>query len=449
MPTAAKTFLSLAALACLTFSVLLPPFQAPDEGYHFLRAYQLSEGKFREGPENGQPGTRVPRSLVEFLSAFARLPLRPQAKTSAGEILAFRNLAWQAEDRVFFPFAQELPHPSLPYWPQALGIFLGRTLGLGPFYCFYLGRLANAGVWISLLLLALRATPIQRWLWALLALTPMTLQQAASLSPDAFTNGLAFLLVAWILNLSLNPEPGPLGARRLAAPILGSLAFTLSKVAYAPHALLFLLLPPRKFSSRPRYLFSVGGAILLNGLLGLAFLHHSGMGTWPEVQAQREILLNQPGEFLKIFALTFWHRAPLYLWQWIGWLGHLDTPLPLGLALGYGTLLLFVAWRDRNAGPPLLWKAKALLGGISLLEITIIWTGLFLTWNQPGAAWIHGGQGRYLIPIAPLLGLLGYRPAGEAGETAPSLLRAAVLVASLAGLGASYLLLVRRYYGLS
>lgn len=437
-------FLCLALAFGLGFLVLLPPFQAPDEPFHLLRAYQISMGQWGETLEDGRRGAVVPGSAIDFFSAFQHVPLKPAVKVAKEEILRFRERPREPKATRFIGYATALAHPAWPYLPQALGMGLGRALELPAFYLLYLGRLFNLLAWAALVYAAIRRAPILPWLLFLLALTPISLQQAASLSPDAVTNGLAFLLFAGLLRLWLGPEEVPAPAAVAGTMALG-LLLTLSKFAYGLHALLFLLIPWQRFGSRRRRI--LGMALFLG--LNLAWMLHTLRSGGDPARAGGEgsllALLQDPVHFFEVGLDTFRVYGLYYLEQFVGRLGHLDTNLPRALIVYYWLLLLGAVLLGREPGRGLKPAEKAWIAGVLLAEVAAIWLGLLLTYNPEGAELIRGGQGRYLIPLAPFFFLLLYRPAAGAG---PRRWIAPVCVYSAAmALTVALFSLTRRFYG--
>lgn len=437
-------FLCLALAFGLGFLVLLPPFQAPDEPFHLLRAYQISTGQWGETLEDGRRGAVVPGSAIDFFSAFQHVPLKPAAKVSREEILSFRERPLDPKATRFIGYATALAHPAWPYLPQALGVGIARALDLPVFYLLYLGRLCNLLAWAALVFVAIRRLPIYPWLLFLLALTPISLQQAASLSPDALTNGLAFLLFAGLLRLRLAPDEGPKLAAVVGTMALG-LLLTLSKFAYGLHALLFILVPLERFGSRRRRI--LGLAIFLG--LNLAWMLHALRSGGDPARSGGEgrllALLQDPVHFFEVGLDTLRVYGLYYLEQFVGRLGHLDTALPRALIVYYWLLLLGVALLEREPGRGLKPAEKAWIAGVLLAEVAAIWMGLLFTYNPEGAELIRGGQGRYLIPMAPFFFLLLYRPA--AGETSRRWVAPVCVYSSMMALSVALFSLVRRFYG--
>lgn len=65
-----KFFLLTALIFGILYVFILPPFQSVDEGMHFYRTYQISEGKFLAENVNGITGDELPVSLSNFYNMY-------------------------------------------------------------------------------------------------------------------------------------------------------------------------------------------------------------------------------------------------------------------------------------------------------------------------------------------------------------------------------------------
>ena len=126
------------------------------------------------------------------------------------------------------------------YLGQTAGIALARLLGLGFFAMLILGRLGNLAVYLILAAFAVwLAHPRHKWLFAAVALLPMSLQLAGSLSADATVLGLVFCYTA--LCFALRHRAAALWQILL---LLALAACTgPAKAIYLPVVLLCLLIP--------------------------------------------------------------------------------------------------------------------------------------------------------------------------------------------------------------
>jgi len=93
-----RAFLIVGFIFGVAILILTPPFQVPDEPQHFFRAFQLSEGRFRDlvvlapdekdGMRSGRYGTMLPKSLSALVdsSDVANIRFRPQSKVKISKL---------------------------------------------------------------------------------------------------------------------------------------------------------------------------------------------------------------------------------------------------------------------------------------------------------------------------------------------------------------------------
>lgn len=439
------TFFLLALTFGSCFLAVTPPFQVPDEGFHLFRAWRISEGKFGEEIQNEQVRMEVPTSLVHFLQSFIPIIFHPNKKITTAQILQFRNIPLDPQITEPFLFASTSPHPPFPYLPQVLAVLFGKAFQLSPFSLFYLGRCFNFLTWVFLVFFAIRIIPIYPWLLTLLALSPMSLHQAASLSPDAVINGLAFLVIAQFLSWLLREEKAVKGGK-LYITVLESLWLALSKLVYLGHSLFFILLPSRIFRSRSRRLLTL---LLIVGVNGLAFyllFLNTGFTARAMTKIQSEWLWQHPFTYIEILAKTLGKLGFRLAAQFVGSFGHLDTPLPNLLAALYWGSLIGVALWERGPGRKLRIFEKGFFLLVALLEILGVVTAIFLTYSHPGYWIIDGIQGRYFIPVAPLLFLSLFRPNKKNHPPPQSKIALFSLCVILMTLTVSLVVLKRRFY---
>src|SRR5262249_581450 len=142
------------------------------------------------------------------------------------------------KQRDFIPFANTSVHSPLPYIAQGFGINVVRIFTSSALAISYGGRFGNLLATLGLFFLPTRTTPIFKWTFVLLALTPMSLFLMASMSADAFTNGISFLFIASVFRLAFGlPEPPT--RRALVNLFLAAVGVGLAKQMYYPLVLLF------------------------------------------------------------------------------------------------------------------------------------------------------------------------------------------------------------------
>ena len=113
-------------------------------------------------------------------------------------------------------------------------------------------------------------------------------------------------------------------------------------------------------------------------------------------------ILENPWGYLAILWATLKKMTILWMAMYVGILGWIDTPLPLVVYYSFYPLLGLVIWGDSHPAVSLSMAARLTSASVFLISLTGILTVLYLTWNRLQSPIIHGLQGRYLIPIAPL-----------------------------------------------
>ena len=255
---------------------ITPPFQVPDEQMHFYRAFQVSDGGFVAEKRDGRSGGWIPESLVAVTAPFMGLRFHPETKTTVGAILAAFSVPLDRSMRQFVGFENTTVQTPISYLPQSLGISLGKALGLGPLALLYLGRGANLIASLLVTLLAIRAAPVFKWVFVLIALMPMAVFEMASVSADAFTNAVSLLFTALILRLALTESA--VDARALAALLATLPAPVLFRSWPTPcSSCSFSRFPSSRLGGPRRYLAVFAALVLLNAAaLGRLGVRHAG-----------------------------------------------------------------------------------------------------------------------------------------------------------------------------
>ena len=392
-------FVALAACIGLVMVFYNPLFKTPDEPNQLDRAYQISTLRFLPTLTSAGMGGYIPKSIVNLERTFGT----PHADADVTLI---------PHDVVAAEFPNTALYSPIVYVPQALGLDLARLFGLSPLAMAYAGRLANLFFWILAVYASIRITKAGKWLFCALAITPMAMQQAGSLSADVVTNSLSFLMIAMAIRL-FDRDYQPSNTFLLSAAAI-SIALGLSKEPFFILSALLLIVPIRRNLSRKKQLL-VSGAIVIAGIvatLGWAMVtkHYfvpPRQDVYISLNDQLTFVSTHPLAYGRILLRTFYLYGDIFVQGFIGNLDQLDVPLNLwAVVLGY-LMLIWAAVTNGNEWPvlPTFWQKAGVLI-ISLVMIVGISTLLYVSWNSPGHGIIDGIQGRYFIALSPLLALL-------------------------------------------
>ena len=220
----------------VTFTYVTPALVAPDEYTHLAAAYELAS-TWSDQTAADEDGNLL---LRECDAAHFG------TKTGDIGVLAYKNEAIAETSEPGSPDVLtthsevKAGQGSGSYLAQALGIRLARAQGKNFYTMLLYGRLANLILYLLLAALAVWLAPTSlRGLFACVALLPMPLQLAASLSPDAAVLGLVFSFTA--LCLRLRGEKA-VWWQKILLIVLGGLTAP-GKAIYLPVILLCLLIP--------------------------------------------------------------------------------------------------------------------------------------------------------------------------------------------------------------
>ena len=238
-----KIYVVLALIFGLSLVFITPPLQTPDEQDHLNRAYQLAELNIF------QYDSTVPASLIKLFDTFGRLNFNPLQKTNINEILAQRQVELNPQART----ALHARDFIFPYFPQALGMFIGKMLNSSPVTLLYVGRIFNLLFAIVIIFFAIRTAPFFKWILFLLALMPMTLYLCASLSKDAMIISLSFLLIALFLRFAYDQQ-NKISTKDIVIIFIVSFLLAASRSVYAILIGMFLLIPLSRIGSFKKYI---------------------------------------------------------------------------------------------------------------------------------------------------------------------------------------------------
>jgi len=301
---------------------------------------------------------------------------------------------------------------------------------------------------------SIRKTPVLKWVFCLIAATPINMSLAASCSQDAIISGLAFLFTASVLNLALSPEREFTARSVLFPAIVGALLAPAKAGAYAPMLAFFLFVPVRKAGCLSKYLglviLGVMPALFTFAAWTLVSQHQvlSMVDQVPGLTGRSQLwgILEAPQQFLWLLAKTTTGMYRGYVAQFVGVLGWVDTILPRWVIITYLVLFFTGAVLDDSAEARVSIQSKVVAG----LVITFVYVGfqtIHYTFTPQDSTVIVGFLGRYLIPLGPAFFLLFHNRHQIFGARFISLFPIFIATFMLVVIPATLLTVVNRYFG--
>jgi len=408
----------------LLIVLITPPFQIPDEINHFYRAYQISEGQLIAVKHDNRIGGYMPKSLIESTEPFRGLCWNMQAKTSYKAITKQFKIPLEPDRKIFVDFPNTGMYSPISYVPQSISIFVLRNFNLPPLYIFYGARIFTSLFWLLSIFYVIKIIPFYKWFFALIALLPMSLFINGSLSADVVTNVLSFIIIAYFLRLAYFEQIFTL--KNLIIITVLAILLALAKLVYIPLVLLFLLIPKEKFSSKKGYytqliiffVISIGAAFLWSRIVNNLYLpyeqyneHFRDNATLigcANMHDQIQYILTHGIYLGHVFINSMTQTFDMYFQGYIGTFGWLDTKLPIWFIYLSYFILILIALNDKNKDISLKLSHKLIVFICLILAISLILLSQHLTWDCVGDKIIATIQGRYFIPVFPLLFMLFY-----------------------------------------
>jgi uncharacterized membrane protein len=415
----------------VAYALTIPSLAGFDESVHFLRAWNVSDGDVfaqtgvRQGETEPTLGTNVPQGLQQQMLAILRdgilHPDNARRTWSHVDDPAPRGIP------TFVDFSAAAVYPPVPYIPSAIGIRIGRTFGTSAWVLILLARLAELAVFIALLAVAIRRLPTRSWILAVIALMPVVLYQAATVSADAITNALALLVIAEAFALTAQPvDQVPRGM--LIETIVATIGLALCK---QPYLLAAALLVFPAWRHRRQIGIALGATVVAGGAVALAWTRWANdkylapnflppsLGGHPNY-ANNNV---QPSEQLAYlrghpFAFTgaVWRMvtdhgikivhdltSQVSYWHAPGW---------IAVLVGAGVIAAVLIDAGPLPGGPAM---RALALAIAFAAVVASLFLAYVGWNALHAPRIDGYQGRYLVVMLSLVALVlipdrGVRP---------------------------------------
>lgn len=396
------TFILLLLLFGIPMIVLIPPGAGYDEEDHLVRVWEMSAFSFIPGQMSAQE--------MKYPTLFRDFAYRQQGSTGILRSEFWQRYARASLDQYGF-VRRELDTKSVYspplLFPQALAMhILGRRADLPALSVFYACRFASLLSYLLLVWLAIRAIPFGKWILLVLAMTPMALFQATTISPDAISNGIGFLFIAGCLNAMEFKE---IGWKEFGTLVLLIFLLFLAKLNLIPLIILpFLLLPPARFSKKGMYmLLLIATAILFLvetvGWYIIASGHSDPlMANDANPVAQLRYVVSRPFTFPLVVIQDLIANGWTYLQGWINGYGYYYWTPPQIVSFLFLLGLGFVVVMDSTH---LQLDRKSSIALLLVFVIGYFATAgaMYTTFTPVGADQIFGIQGRYLIPLFLLL----------------------------------------------
>lgn len=395
-----RIFAGLAFCIGLFYLFLITPLAVSDEPHHYQSSYQLSNYLLFQNPEYGDSTDFDYEQYVGHWNV------------SSGYERMINDIGMPRKEgsSILIPKPRNLDY-FIAYLPQSLGIAVGRLFKLNFTSIFFVGRFFNLIFYSLCIYYSVKEIPHFKTMLGLISIMPMSLHQAASYSYDGFINGMSFVLIALVLQGIY--KQGTILKKEMNRILLISALLIPAKVVYLPILFMLFLIPKNKFPSEKSRLKEIFIVFLANILIlvfwRIQLLHNftltSDTLNWMgEHNYNLSFVFNHPIYTVEIFVRTLY----CFGWHWVkASIGYAlcgqTLFLPVCIAMLYMIILWFSALNIQGEEKEIALKNRLWLLFISVLVVFLVMLALFLGWTSNTSTVVLGIQGRYFIPIIPLL----------------------------------------------
>lgn len=413
-----NVFLAASLVFGMAYSIVLPPFATPDESAHFISSYNISSSMLgREKISEEERETQDPYENDGYFNRYINF-----------ETYRYVYNSFHSSDQSFLSFYDKQYNymEGKPlfggHFVQAAAISIGRLAGFNYMQLAYFVRLLNLFFYCAVGYFAVRIVPIGKLFMLCILFLPMVFELAASISYDGWVISFGFLYIAYCLKCIYVKERVNLKDMLF----LFFLLYLCSNFKYVYYIMggLLLLIPKEKYANRKqRYLLLGIFAAFFLILAGRMIVERSQPVTQEQIEqaeAEEKVvgsvrgqtyllsdLLRHPKTLFTVYINTARDSFGEYLGQMLGAsLGSLNITVNslyiylLLIVLFLSTFPMPKEQKTVNRSQGLVYAVVlCCVGAAILLSMLVAWTGIT---NDT----IVGVQGRYLIPVLPLVGLL-------------------------------------------
>lgn len=399
-----RVFLVTALIIGCSYMFVMTPLAIPDEDFHYHSSYIVSNYIMCKDDKLAATENHMDWSEVSLHynvpSAYNRF--------SDSMILSKNEISntIKIKDRYGLNYPVE-------FLPQAIGVTIGRLCHFSFCGVFYLGRLFNLLFYVFCAYLAIKKIPQFKEVMFSVALLPMAMHQAASFSYDSFINGMSFLLIALIVNKIISEEK--FSRKDFIEILIVAVLLAPAKVIYFALIGLIFLVPKERYDRGKKEKMVTTTIIIVIGMLCIiAFMLPSLLGLIGQKTASNFLsgqetytlayVLDNPIRTIKIFAKTIVYRGSTYFLQGIGLaLAGLSLRLPLIIIVAFIAQLFLCSLITNKFEYVFNGKQKVWMAFLSVCISGMVLATLMLDWTPLDSKLIEGVQGRYFLPVLPLL----------------------------------------------
>lgn len=401
-------FVTMALLLGIAYMLLIPPYVVPDEGSHFVTAYAKSSPLLGKTAEDENGNVILSPEAASYLA-------RQENPTHSTYPNYIRGLLGKDGNTLNESVSSRkaLNVSTLGYVPQIMGLIIGRLFHFNSEWLFLSGRIGALLWYCFIMFWSIRLIPgFAKNILMVAGLTPMTMQLAMSYNYDSVLIGAVFFLTAYLLYLAYDNRKQKVSLWDCIWIMVALIVIVPLKVVYIPVLGLGLLIPAEKFGGIRGKIYA-GGIFLATSAAALLATRLSTLLRMAEASESAHGLaatyslaecLGNPVHTVVIFWNTLCQNFAYYVETMLAnGLGWLEISMPGVITYGFMLLLLLSILRTKEEEKFWKYGERIWFFVMAAGSAFLVCLALLLDWTSIDAAVISGIQGRYFIPLIPLV----------------------------------------------
>ena len=406
-----KAMLLIMPIFCILLFITMPVGRGHDESMHWYKAFEISQGSLMT------PIDEETKSSIAVLPKNTHKIVVEREKTVYKYIdnipLLNEKIDYDKFERI--QNQNSAAYCFIQYLPEVVGIYIGELFTQTPLLIAYCTRLANIIVCTLIMYFAIKLIPFGKNILLLLSIIPIVIEGFSTISPDGLTIAICALFIAYTLYIVFDKNKKCGTKETIFLTILGAIV-SLCKIVYMPLIFLVLIIPKEKFNNKKERIISLSLIITVGVICNLVWLAFGSMallntntntylgttenGTIIKVTS----ILANPIEYIQKMIYTIGLKGNQYFLSLFG--GQLEWNETIKIEIIPYILCgiaIVTALSEEKLKIAFKKYQKIIIFLIILVIMLLIFTSLFIQWSDNDLKYIDGVQGRYFLPILPLM----------------------------------------------
>lgn len=376
-------------------SISTTVYNVVDEKKHFVSTLNVAVGNF--DLKNGLTNE-------EFNDIEPNMPSAKFAEEYFSKHTQLNMYKISEDEDIYSTPAEYIP---LLYLPGSVGINISRLLGGSIADIFYAGRFSTLIIYSILLIIIFKLLPFKKDTFYAIYMLPMSIVLASSYSIDAIITGVIGIFIAYIFKI-FNEEKEKINFKTFLM-IIGLYIVTLicKNGAYLAVGLIVFILPMIKsIKENPKIKNLMILMIIVALSIGIIQASkiidiHDTRVEKSNPEKQIEYLLENPTNIVKVY--TYFMKICVLNLRFAEDFNKIDFFGKNAVTTSF-VLFLFIFYTSLMDNSHSFSKKQKIIQFLSFgATFFIITFVLYISYTEVGNIKINGFQGRYLLPVLPLL----------------------------------------------